>query len=196
MRQRLKLFFMASPLPLLLIAAVFLIASASSKASLSCTMALQVIAPGQESAQGTGLEVIGQQVAGTVQCEDGQAVLSGPIVIEQDAWVIVDPATGEFMGDISGTFDLNGSSGWLGGSVTGRIGEDGVVVSETITGKWQLDDRAGPLDAGSDVLRGTFHITLTPHALREAPVTGELVLVGGERLPTLAGLGSLYAERR
>ena len=192
---KLRLLTSVAVMVAMLMAALPATAFAHTKATVSCSLAVQVVAPGidvvKEKKNHFDIRNSGQMLAGVLLC--GDPALDGIVSTLHNSKVKDKGKTGAFEGKIKGeltlvTFEGETLTGKLKAKVSGMMGTPGdpaTVFTETITGKLKLKG----IDIKLEVKE--FSITLTPNVVRDVPVTGTPF---PGPIPTLAGAGTLEGE--
>ena len=188
-------------------------AFADSKTSVSCILAVQVVAPGvdevTEKAKKFVIKNSGQELAGTLDCGVigvPDTELDGIITTVHGSKVKDKGKTGAFEGKIKGEMTLwpfwdptNPLTGKLRAKVSGMMftaGDPTTVFTETVTGNLKL--------TGVDIKVKVkdFSITLGPDTVKDleagfplpligTEVDGDPMTLGVQPIPTLAGATTL-----
>ena len=193
---KLRLLTSVAVMVAMVMAALPATAFAHTKATVSCTLAVQVVAPGVDVVKAKknhfDIRNSGQVLAGVLLC--GDPALDGIVSTLHSSKVKDKGKTGAFEGKIKGELTLMRFSdsavltGKLKAKVSGMMavpGDPTTVFTETITGKLKLK--------GVDIKVKVeeFSITLTPDVVRDVPVTGTPF---PGPIPTLAGATTLEGE--
>ena len=144
---KLRLLTSVAVMVAMLMAALPATAFASSKTPVSCSLAVQVVAPGIDVVKAKkkhfDIRNSGQVLAGVLDCDDD--ALDGIVPTLHGSKVKVNGTTGAFEGKIKGELTL----ATLGGTLTGKLkakvsgmmvvpGVPATVWTETVTGKLEL----------------------------------------------------------
>ena len=179
-------------------------AFADSERSVSCSLAIQGVNPGVDRVKGAKVKNSGQVLLGGLDCDNddldgavtvfprssvrlkGPVVFLGPIPVRSfrgrlKADAILEAGGGveiEIKAKVSGFMVVDPTTGLPLTDANGNV----TVVSETLTGEWELED--GYIEG-----EGTFSITLEPDVVRTFPVDGTPI---EPQIPTLAGISSEF----